>query len=110
MLAQFTTHEKRLDKDSGLKSKYTETLKEDIAKGYIIPVKPHDPQLRSAREWYLPQHPALNTIKPGKIHRILNGAPKFHGQFHGVNAFPPISVCLLRGHRGYAPPVWVPPL
>ena len=51
MLAQFMALEKRLVKDSGLKNKYTETTKKDLDKGYFIPVKPHDPQLRSAREF-----------------------------------------------------------
>ena len=39
---------KPLENDSGLKNIYTETIKEDLDKGYVIPVEPHDAQLRSA--------------------------------------------------------------
>ena len=31
------------------------------------------------REWYLPHHPVFHPHKPGKTHRVLNGAAKFHG-------------------------------
>ena len=34
---------------------------------------------RSAREWYLPNHPVINPNKPGNVRRVLNGAAKFHG-------------------------------
>ena len=41
-LAQFKALKKRFDKDSGLKSKYTETkcnsLKKDLDKVYVIPI------------------------------------------------------------------------
>ena len=79
-LAQFKgkTLETRLDKNSGLKKKYSETLKEALDKGYVIPVTPHNPQLRSDREWFFPHRPVLNPNKPGKVRRILNGASKFH--------------------------------
>ena len=63
-LAQFKTFEKRLDKDCGFNTKYTETLQEDIDEGYVISVKSHDQQLRSTREWYLPHRPVLNPNKP----------------------------------------------
>ena len=71
--------EKRLDKDPSLREKHAETKREDIQKGYVITVKAHDPKSRADREWYFPHHPVLNPIKPGKVHRVLNGASKCHG-------------------------------
>ena len=43
-LAQLKSLEKRLDKDPSLREKYAETISEDIQKGYVITVKPHDPK------------------------------------------------------------------
>ena len=77
-LAQLKSLEKRLDKDPSLREKYTETIREDIQKGYVITVKAHDPKSRADREWYLPHHPVLNPNKPGKVRRVLNGASKCH--------------------------------
>ena len=78
-LAQFKTLEGRLSKDPELRERYAETIREDIRKGYVVTVEPHDPRKRSDREWYLPHHPVINLNKPGKVRRILNGASKFHG-------------------------------
>ena len=80
-LAQLKSLEKRLDKDPSLREKYAETIREDIQKGYVITVKAHDPKSRADREWYLPHHPVLNSNKPGKVRRVLNGASKCHGAY-----------------------------
>ena len=78
-LTQFKTLERRLSKDPELRERYAETIREDIRKGYVVTVEPHDPRKRSNREWYLPHHPVVNPNKPGKVRRVLNGASKFHG-------------------------------
>ena len=52
-LAQFKTLERRLSKDAELRERYAETIREDIRKGYVVTVEPHDPRKRSDREWYL---------------------------------------------------------
>ena len=78
-VAQFKTLEGRLSKDPELRERYAETIREDIRKGYVVTVEPHDPRKRSDREWYLSHHPVVNPNKPGKVRRVLNGAPKFHG-------------------------------
>ena len=78
-LAQFKTLERRLSKDAELRERYAETIREDIRKGYVVTVEPHDPRKRSDREWYLPHHPVVIPNKPGKVRRVLNGASKFHG-------------------------------
>ena len=78
-LAQFKTLERRLSKDPELRERYADTIREDIRKGYVVIVEPHDPRKRTDREWYLPHHPVVNPKKPGKVRRVLNGASKFHG-------------------------------
>ena len=78
-LAQFETSERTLSKDSELRERYADTIREDIRKGYVVTVEPHDPRKRSDREWYLLHHPVVNPKQPGKVRRVLNGASKFHG-------------------------------
>ena len=78
-LVQFKTLERRLIKDTELRERYAETIREDVRKGYVVTVEPHNPRKRSDREWYLPHHPFVNPNKPGKVRRVLNGASKFHG-------------------------------
>ena len=72
--------ERRLAKDQTLREKYSNTIIEDLDKGYVVRVKDaHMVESRSEREWYLPHHPVVNPNKPGKVRRVLNGAAKFHG-------------------------------
>ena len=52
-LAQFKTMDRRLSKDPELRERYADTIREDIRKGYVVFVEPHDPRKRSDREWYL---------------------------------------------------------
>ena len=78
-LAHFKTLERRLNKDPELRERYADTIREDIRKGSVVTVEPHDPRKRSDREWYLPNHPVVNPNKPGKLRLVLNGASKFHG-------------------------------
>ena len=78
-LAQFTTLERRLSKDPELRERYADTIREDIRKGYVVTVEPHDPRKHTDREWYLPHHPVVNPNKPDKARRVLNGASKFLG-------------------------------
>ena len=77
--AKFKTLERRLSKDSELRERYADTIREDIRKGYVVTVEPHDPRKRSDREWYLPHHPVVKPNKPGKVRRVLNEASKLHG-------------------------------
>ena len=79
-LDQLKSLEKRLTKDQTLREKYSNTIKEDLDKGYVVSVKDaHKVESRSEREWYLPHHLVVNPNKPGKVRRVLNGAAKFHG-------------------------------
>ena len=79
-LVQLKSLEKRLAKDEDLREKYTNTIREDLNKGYVIEVPDaHKVENRSDKEWYLPNHPVLNPNKPGKVRRVLYGAAKFSG-------------------------------
>ena len=69
-LVQLKSLEKRLAMDEDLREKYTNTIKEDLNKGYVIEVPDaHKVENRSDKEWYLPHHPVLNPNKPGKVRR-----------------------------------------
>ena len=79
-VVQLKSLEKRLTKDQTLREKYSNTIKEDLGKGYVVRVKDaHKVESRSEREWYLPHHPVVKPNKAGKVRRVLNGAAKFHG-------------------------------
>ena len=41
-LAQYKTLGRRLCKDSELRERYAESIREDIRKGYVVTVEPHD--------------------------------------------------------------------
>ena len=72
--------EKRPTKDQTLWEKYSNSIEEDLGKGYVVRVKDaHKVESRSKRKWYLPHHPVVKPNKPGKVRRVLNGAAKFHG-------------------------------
>ena len=79
-LVQLKSLETWLEKDQTLREKYSNTIKEDLDKGYVVRVKDaHKVESRSEREWYLPHHPVVNPNKPGKVRRVLNGAAEIHG-------------------------------
>ena len=79
-LVQLKSLENRLTKDQTLREKYSNSIKEDLDKGYVVRVKDaHKVESRSEREWYLSHYPVVNPNKPGKVRRVLNGAAKFHG-------------------------------
>ena len=77
-IAQLESLERMLDKHPSVLEKNAETIREDIQKGYVIPLR-HNPKSRADREWHLPHHPVLNPNKPCKVRRVLNGASKCHG-------------------------------
>ena len=80
-LVQLKSLERRLGKDTELKERYTQTIKDDFSKGYIVEVDKSDCfKTNNARELYLPHHPVVHPHKPGKVRRVLNGAAKFQGQ------------------------------
>ncbi len=79
-LAQLKSLERRLDKDADLKVRYSETIKQDLAKQYIVKVPKGAKSQLDGPEWYLPHHPVVNPHKPEKVRRVLNGAASFQGK------------------------------
>ena len=80
-LVQLESLERRLGKDAELKERYTQTIKDDFSKGYIVEVdKSECFKMSNGREWYLPHHPVVHPHIPGEVRRVLNGAAKFQGQ------------------------------
>ena len=66
-LVQLKSLERRLGKDAELKERYTQTIKDDFSKAYIVEVDKSDCfKTNNAREWYLPHHPKVHPHKPGK--------------------------------------------
>ena len=78
-LVQLKSLENKLNKNADLMSSYSKIIQDDLDKGYITRVSPHNPSQRTDREWYLPHQAVVNPHKPGKVRRVLNGAFKFHG-------------------------------
>ena len=64
-LVQLKSLEKRLPKDPHLRDQYSKTIEDDLCKGYVIQIPPHNFSNRSIREWYLPHHPVVNPNKLG---------------------------------------------
>ena len=79
-LVQLKSLDKRLTKDQTLREKYSNTIKEDLDKGYVVKVKDAQKvESHSEREWCLPHHPVVNPNKPDMVSRVLKGAVKIHG-------------------------------
>ena len=53
-LLQLKSLKKRLAKDPHLRDQYSKTIEDDLSKGCVIQVPPHNFSNRSIREWYLP--------------------------------------------------------
>ena len=79
-LVQLKSLEKRLTKDQTLRETFSNTIKADLDKGYVVRVRDaHKVESCSEREWYLPHHPVVSPNKPGNVRRVLNGAAIFNG-------------------------------
>ena len=78
-MGQFMSLETRLNKDSGLKAAYKESISKDLQKGYVrrVPVA-EQMKTKDLRQWYLPHHPVVSPHKE-KVRRVLNGAAKYKG-------------------------------
>ena len=78
-VAQFKIFVRRFGKYTELRERYAITIREDIRKGYVVTVEPHDPRKRSDRELYLPHHPVVVRKKPDNVRRVHNGISKIRG-------------------------------
>ena len=115
---QLKSLENRLKKDQPLRKKYSNIIKEELNKYYVVRVKDaHEVESRLERERYLPHHPAVN---PNKVRRVLNEAAKIHGASldkslltgpdlilnQSTHAVQTTSICRIYRHRGNVPPSW----
>ena len=79
-LVQLKSLKRRLKKDADMNERYTQTIRDNFSKGYIIEVDKSDCFKTNNAHEYLPHHPVVHPHKPGKVRRVLNGAAKFQGQ------------------------------
>ena len=79
-LDQLKFLEKRFTKDQHLRERCPNTIKKDQEKAREEGVKDsHYVESPADLEWYLLHNPFVNTNKPDKICRVLNGAAKSYG-------------------------------
>ena len=71
--------ERRLERESQLKVKYTETIENDLQNGYIKKLEDQELVETDAREWYLPHHAVVHPHKPGKVRRVSDAAARCQG-------------------------------
>ena len=82
----------------------------ELIKWYVIPIKPHDPQLRRVHEFYLPHRTTPN--KPGKVSRLIFQQIFDHGTWFTAwfvtraKTLPQISICRLSRDRWYVSAGW----
>ncbi|CAH8494788.1 unnamed protein product [Dicrocoelium dendriticum] len=67
---------RRLLRDGGLFSKYTQSINSMLDKGYAV----RAPAKTGPRCWYLPHHAIVNPKKPEKLRVVLDCAAKFRGR------------------------------
>ena len=79
-MRQLKSLERRLQKEKTLKKRYQETNDTDVNAGYNR--KDDQAELIETKDklqWYLPDHPVINSHKPEKVRRVCNAAAKYQG-------------------------------
>ena len=72
--------ERRLEKTPEIKALYSETIKADLAKGYVRNLSLDVVKsTANSQQWYLPHHPLQKPDKPDKLRRVCNAASRFSG-------------------------------
>ena len=78
--AHFISLERRLEKTPEIKVLYSETIKADLAKGYVRNLSLEEVKsTANSQQWYLLHHPVQNPHKPDKLRRVCNAACRFSG-------------------------------
>ena len=73
--AHFISLERPLEKTPEIKTLYSETIKADLAKGYVRNLSLEEVKsTANSQQWYLPHHPVQNPHKPDKLRRFCNAA------------------------------------
>ena len=70
---------KRLEKDDGLKRRYTEVMNSYLDKKYAYKADPKSTGLSEDR-WYLPHHAVLHPKKPEKVRVVFDCSASFRGK------------------------------
>ena len=79
-LGQLRGLKRRIDADSSLKQRYSDTIASDYKKGYVTILSSAElAETANQPVWYVPHHPVLNPHKPDKVRRVCNAASKFRG-------------------------------
>ena len=76
-LGQLYSLERRFQRDPNLKELYQQSIDTDVEKGFVKILNTSEVKGTFGKEWYLPNHPVLNPIKPGKVCRVCNAAAKY---------------------------------
>ncbi|XP_053398030.1 uncharacterized protein LOC128556553 [Mercenaria mercenaria] len=66
---------RKLSQNKILHGMYTKTVTDYLNKGYAKEVE--DKNSESKRIWFLPHHPVINVIKPGKVRVVFDCAAKY---------------------------------
>ena len=63
--------ERRFKKDPVLKERYEDTIKMDLATGFVRKLATVEIEsTTNCNQWYLPHHPIVKPNKPGKVRRV----------------------------------------
>ena len=76
--SQFSSLERRLEKDESLKQRYEAAINVDWQNGYVRELEERElGEAKDERQWYVPHHPQ----KPEKVRRVCNAAAKYKGEW-----------------------------
>lgn len=67
----------KLEKDSALKTMYTQAMNKYIEDGHAIKVSDSESHSGQPMTWYIPHQPVVNENKPGKVRVVFDCAARF---------------------------------
>jgi len=70
---------RRLASDESLLNKYKTTINDYIDKGYAKRVPEEEIKVKNNPVWYLPHHPVIHPMKPGKVRVVFDCAARYKG-------------------------------
>ena len=69
----------KLDKEDDLRQKYKEGMADLLEKGFAEEVRDEDCIPEGSSVWYIPHHPVLHAMKPGKARIVFDCASTWKG-------------------------------
>ena len=76
-VGQLHSLDRRFQRDPNLKELYQQSIDTDVEKGFVKILGKSEVKGNFGKKWYLPHHPVLNPIKPGKVRRVCKAAAKY---------------------------------